>query len=188
MGIGVDERVDTRELVERARNGDHQAWELLYRRAYPGLLAYAQRRLYGSDEARDAVGETMARAVGRIGRFTWQGGGFDAWLFGILRHVVLDAQRRSRRRSGGLPRERPLAEATPLDRLVDDEDAAAVRTAFLRLDPRDQEILELRVLGGLSADEVASVIGKRPGAVRMAQSRALDRLRQLMQEVDHAGA
>ena len=184
----MDERVEARELVDRARNGDHEAWELLYRRAYPGLLAYARRRLYGDDEARDAVAETMARAVARIGKFTWKGAGFDAWLYGILRHVVLDAQRTSRRRSGPLPRERAVAEASPLDRLVDDEDAAAVRAAFLRLDPSDQEVLELRVLGGLSADEVAAVIGKRPGAVRMAQSRALDRLRQLMQEVDHAGA
>ena len=188
MGIGVDDRVETEALVERARNGDHQAWELLYRRAYPGLLAFAQRRLYGPDDARDAVAETMARAVARIGKFTWQGAGFDAWLFGILRNVVMDAQRRARRRSGPLRRERAVAEAGPLDRLVDDEDAAAVRTAFLRLDEGDQEILELRVLGGLSADDVASVIGKRAGAVRMAQSRALDRLRQIMQEVDRAGA
>jgi RNA polymerase sigma-70 factor (ECF subfamily) len=47
----------------------------------------------------------------------------------------------------------------------------------------DRELLDLRVVGGLSADEVASVLGKQPGAVRMAQSRALDRLRGHFQEI-----
>ena len=58
--------------------------------------------------------------------------------------------------------------------------ARAVRAAFAKLGPADQEVLELRIMAGLSADEVAQTLGKRPGAVRMAQNRALGRLRALM--------
>ena len=47
----------------------------------------------------------------------------------------------------------------------------------------EQELLELRVVGRLSAEEVGEVIGKRAGAVRMAQARALSRLRSLLEEV-----
>ncbi len=161
-------------LVERARGSDPDAWEVLYRRVYPGLLAYATRRL-DADRARDAVAETMARAVAGIERFAWKGGGFDAWLFGILRHVVIDAHR-ARARHRGEPIDGGDG-AGPLDHVLDAEEAAALRAAFAALDAADRELLELRVVAGLSAEQVGSVLSKRPGAIRMAQSRALERLR-----------
>ena len=58
-----------------------------------------------------------------------------------------------------------------------------MREAYTRLSDDDREVLDLRVVAGLSADEVAAVLGKQPGAVRMAQSRALERLRQHFGEV-----
>lgn len=165
---------DVVSLVDRARASDPDAWEALYRRVYPGLLAYARRRLDG-DRARDAVAETMARAVAGIERFAWKGGGFDAWLFGILRHVVIDAHR-ARAQHRGEPIDQGDG-AGPLDHVLDGEEAAALRSAFDALDPADRELLELRVVAGLSAEAVGSVLSKRPGAIRMAQSRALGRLR-----------
>jgi RNA polymerase sigma-70 factor (ECF subfamily) len=162
-------------LVDRAGRSDPEAWEALYRRAYPGLMAYASRRL-DTERARDAVAETMARAVARISRFEWRGGGFDAWLYGILRHVVIDAHR-ARGRDAGRRQAIDASRAGPLDHVLAGEEARAVRAAFDRLGTEDQEILELRVVAGLSAEEVGKVLGKRAGAVRMAQSRALDRLR-----------
>jgi len=184
----VCEQDDVRALVARARDGDEAAWDALYRAVYPRLLAYAQRRLSSPDAARDAVSETMARAITKIDRFTWTAGGFEAWLFGILRHVVLDAQRAAGRRTHvPMVIDRASDEPSPLDQVLNDEEAAAVRIAFARLDPAEQELLELRVVSRLSAEEVASVIGKRPGAVRTAQSRALARLRVLMEEVVRCG-
>ncbi|HEX3839307.1 MAG TPA: sigma-70 family RNA polymerase sigma factor [Acidimicrobiales bacterium] len=172
-----------RELVERARQGDEEAWEALFRRAYPKLLSYASRRLPTTEQAKDAVGETMTRAVANIERLRGEGGGFDAWMYGIMRHVVVDAQRLLSREGPGLIPDAADASPPPGDRVVDREDAIEVRQAFDRLSPADQELLELRVVAELSADEVASVLGRRPGAVRMAQSRALTRLRGLLDDV-----
>ena len=59
-----------------------------------------------------------------------------------------------------------------------------MRQAFARLSDADRELLELRVVAGLSAEEAAAVLGRRPGAVRMAQSRALTRLRRHLGEVE----
>jgi len=178
----VDDAVNRHALVARAREGDEGAWVALYRGLYPQLTAYARRRL-GDDAARDAVSEAMARAVARIGRFSPEGGGFDAWVFGILRHVVLDAQRSAAARpASGEPDDACSGEPGPLERLLGWEQSSAVRAAFMQLDASDQEVLELRVVAGLSSEEVAAVVGKRPGAVRMAQSRALDRLRELLEE------
>jgi RNA polymerase sigma-70 factor (ECF subfamily) len=175
------------ELVRRAKEDDDAAaWEALYRATYPGLLAYARRRLWGRTEADDAVSETFARAFRRMGDFEWTGGGFVAWLYGILRNVVLEAQRSNRRVSVAMtPDEREEDDA--LDAVILDEEAAAVRAAFASLSPFDQELLELRVIGDLGAEEVAAVIGKRPGAVRMAQSRALARLRAALGQVATGG-
>ncbi len=58
--------------------------------------------------------------------------------------------------------------------------------ALDRLQPNEREIIELRVIGGLSSDDIAVVLDKRPGAIRMAQSRALKRLRVLLKELEDA--
>lgn len=176
----MEDREGLSALVQDARSGDAGAWEALYRRAYPRLLAYARRRLPSDDAARDAVGETMARAVRGISRFRDDGNGFDAWLSGILRHVVLDAQRSAGRRpvtAVAEVAERATDSPGPEELLLSSYDAAAVRRAFASLGEADRDLLELRVVMGLSSDEVAGVLGKRPGAVRMAQARALERLR-----------
>lgn len=164
-----------------AAERDPDAWEALYRRAYPRLFAYARRRLSSSDAADDAVSEAMARSIDRIAHFEWRGAGFDAWLYGILRNVVHETWRRTPPLSRTDPVERPSLELGPLERLMDDEQRSQVRRAFGTLSSEDQEVLELRVVGGLDAEQVASVVGKRPGAVRMAQSRALARLRTAME-------
>ena len=136
-------------LVDRARTGHSDAWEALFRRAYPRLFAYARRRLFAEQAADDAVSETMARAIKGIAGFEWRGGGFDAWIYGILRNVLLEGARHAARH---VPTDVP--------------------------EPACPE----PVVGGLAAEDVAGVIGKSPGAVRMAQSRALNRLRGLLVE------
>ena len=183
MGGRVDDAAELdadhlRALVDRAATADPDAWEVLYRRSHPGLFAYARRRLPTDAAADDAVSETMLRAIDKIASFTWQGAGFDAWLTGILRNVVLESHRHTgRTTSAPVP---DVAVPGPLDAIVHRDELAEVRAAFERLAPADQEVLELRVVVGLSAAEAAHVLGSRPGAVRMAQSRALGRLRTVL--------
>lgn len=174
-------RNELARLVERARVGDDDAWEELYRRAYPRLLAYARRRLPDQDQARDAVSEAVTRAVAGIRRYRGDGAGFDAWLYGILRHVVLDQQARARREGPGLLPDGADPTADPGADALREEEAEEMRAAFARLGDDDRELLELRVVAGLSSEQVAEVLGRRPGAVRMAQSRALARLRRLLE-------
>jgi RNA polymerase sigma-70 factor, ECF subfamily len=164
---------------------DPDAWEALYRRAHPALLGYAVRRLGDRDAAEDAVSETMSRAVAAVDRYRPEGLGVEAWLVGILRNVVHEAWRRERRsvRDAGVPL--PVGEAGVDARLLGDEEARAVRKAFASLEPSDQEVLELRVVLGMSADDVAAVQGRNPGAVRMAQHRAVGRLRAIMGHLGH---
>jgi RNA polymerase sigma-70 factor (ECF subfamily) len=182
-GSDVTERVeaDVRELVMRARTREPEAWEQLYRRSYSRLFAYARRRVSSDGTADDVVSETMLRALHRIDTFTWRGAGFDAWLFGILRNVVRESHRhRARLVSVAEPPE--TAEPGSCDALgaiIEATNRSLMRDAFARLTPEDQELLELRVVAGLTAEGAGEILGRRPGAVRMAQSRALGRLRVL---------
>jgi RNA polymerase sigma-70 factor, ECF subfamily len=78
--------------------------------------------------------------------------------------------------------------ADPVDHLLRDEDAVRVRQAFATLSPAEQEIVELRVVSGLRADAVGSIVGRRSGAIRMVQNRALAKMRTLLDgEVHRAG-
>ena len=182
----MGERVDRGDEVHRLRTLDGAAWEELYRRMYPTMLAFAERRLASRDAATAAVSEAMARAVASIERFSDQGSGPEGWIFGILRHVVLDANRRSYRRAKPVAGDIEVS-GDHADGLVAADERAALRRALGRLTARERDLLELKVVGGLSSADVAAALGMRPGAVRMAQTRALGRLRQLLEESDHVG-
>jgi RNA polymerase sigma-70 factor (ECF subfamily) len=178
----VDEQVGA---AARLVAGDASSWEALYRQVYPAMIAYAERRLGMGEEARDAVSEALTRAVAGVDRLSSSGATPQAWFFGILRHVVIDQQRWNyRHRSPKMSRE--IVDAEPVEVIVMAEEALAVRTAFEQLPEHDREVLELRVVAGLSSEETGSVLGMQAGAVRMAQARALDRLRAIMMQAEEA--
>jgi RNA polymerase sigma-70 factor (ECF subfamily) len=169
-----------RALVERARTGQADAWEALYRNVYPRLRAYALSHA-DRTQCEDLVNETLARAVASVHKFRWQGGGFDPWLFGILRRVCSEHHRRRNRRQ---PEHLVAAEtdgSDPGDSVQLEDEHAEVRKAFELLSPPERQVLELRVIAGLSVEDAARVLGKASGAVRTAQSRALASLRVLME-------
>jgi RNA polymerase sigma-70 factor (ECF subfamily) len=171
-------------LVERAAARDPDAWEAIYRRCYRKLFGFARRRLPDDHAAEDAVSETLSRALHAIDRFTWQGGGFDAWLYGIARNVVRESTRTRRRApTVATTSDAMCGERGPEEHAVACDEDVAMRSAFARLSDDDRELLDLRVHAGLSADEVGRLLGKRPGAVRMAQARALQRLRANLEAV-----
>ncbi|MDQ1396569.1 MAG: polymerase sigma-70 factor, subfamily [Acidimicrobiaceae bacterium] len=170
------------DLVGRARDRDPDAWEALYRLAYPALLSFAARRV-GQALADDVVSETIARAVASIDRYQ-PGRSFNGWLFGISRHVVGDFGRRGRRWARQPAEVAIPSEPGPGEALELDFEHRRMSLAFARLSARDRELLELRVVAGLSSEEVGALLGKSPEAVRTAQCRAIARLRAMVAEAD----
>jgi len=156
---------------------DDQGWDELYRRTRTRLHAYARSRLPTVDEAEDAVAEAFLRAYQRPPATCLP---VDAWLFGVLRNVIREMHRDRGRRQRGLPIDAAGPAEPPECGVLAAEEAAAIRAAFACLSEPDRELLRLRLFERLSTVEVADRLGKRPGAVRMAQSRAVARLRSLM--------
>jgi RNA polymerase sigma-70 factor (ECF subfamily) len=179
------EHLDEPALVSAAGTGDGAAWEVLYRRLYPRLWAYVARRVEAG-HVEDAVSETMMRAVRGIDIYQPGPAGFDGWVFGIARRVCADYHRRQARLRRQDEVAAGMAEVVedgraPGDQAAAADDHAELRRAFDLLLPGDQQVLELRVIAGLSVEQAASVLEKAPGAVRTAQSRALGRLRNLIE-------
>lgn len=117
----------------------------------------------------------------RIGSFDGGEGQFRAWVFVIARRRLADHRRRGARRRTA-PVESEILEAVadpedPAELVVERLSAQEAITNLVAALPSDQaEALMLRVVGGLSVDETAEVMGKRPGTVRVLQHRALRRL------------
>jgi RNA polymerase sigma-70 factor (ECF subfamily) len=161
-----------------ARGGDEAAFTCLFRDVQPALLRYLQ--VIAPRFADDVAGETWLQVVAGLARFRGGEDAFRAWVFTIARHRAIDAGRsRARRRTvphPGSEQAERLPAPDAADLALEAISTQAVVALIARL-PRDQaEIIMLRVVAGLSTQDVARMVGKSQGAVRVAAHRGLRRL------------
>jgi RNA polymerase sigma-70 factor (ECF subfamily) len=172
------------EAVRAAQDGDEAAFRSIYRAVQPALLRYL-RGLIG-DDAEDVASEAWLQICRDLPSFRGDYDGFRAWTATVARHRALDHARRVRRRpSTGVPLEYLADMAGPWDTAADAADAVATLAAIQlvsSLPPDQAEAVLLRVVMGLDAAAAGRVLGKRPGAVRMATSRGLRRLAAILEE------
>ncbi len=176
-----DARDPDAELV-RAAQQDPERFVALYDRYVQRIQNYVRTRVADGDAADDAISQTFLTALVHLPRFEVRdGGSFAAWLFRIAHNVVYDLQRHPGDR---LDRDRdrdlttapdstpgPEAQALARDRAVD------LQRAVEHLRPTQQHLLALRYGTELEIDEIAALLGKRAGAVRVGIHRALRDLR-----------
>ena len=190
-GMAELTEVDVEVLVRDARAGDRHALGQLYDTYRDRVARFATGRIGDAEKAEDVTSETFEAVCRNLGSYR-AGTDFEAWLFTIAHRRVADHfRRRYRRREVALDEAvsgeegragsgAAAAVAGPEEALLAAERRAEVAGAFRRLRPDQQEVLALRVLGGLSAVQVGEVLGKSEGAVRVAQHRALHSLRTAM--------
>ncbi len=176
---------DLRELTSLAVQGDRSAIESLLGELRPMVVRYCRARLgrvTGQYHIADDVAQEVCIAVlSALPRYRDMGRPFASFVFGIASHKVADALRSSVRSAVPTqdlpdgPDDGPGPEETVV-RYIEVEHA---RRLLARLPPNQRELLLLRVVSGLSAEETGNVLGMSPGAVRVAQHRALARLRQM---------
>lgn len=176
---------DLRELTSLAVQGDRSAIESLLRELRPMVVRYCRARLgrvSGQYHIADDVAQEVCIAVlSALPRYRDMGRPFASFVFGIASHKVADALRSSVRSAVPTqdlpdgPDDGPGPEETVV-RYIEVEHA---RRLLARLPDNQRELLLLRVVSGLSAEETGNVLGMSPGAVRVAQHRALARLRQM---------
>lgn len=170
------ERRRQARLVERAREGDREAFGELYRRHHPAV--YRLVRFHLGDGAEDAVADTFLRAWTSLHRYRDTGAPFVAWLYGIARHVVADARRAARRTE-------PRADLPdrPVDTRERDDERLALAAALAGLPGVQRTVIELKFLVGLDNTTLGAALGKSPGAINALQWRAIEALKRLMGSV-----
>jgi RNA polymerase sigma-70 factor (ECF subfamily) len=164
-------------VLYAAQTGAEWAVAALYRELHPSLLRYltAQEPADGEDLASEVWLD-----VGRgLGSFEGDEHAFRGWLFTIARRRLIDHRRRARRRTTSTQLGALVDHPDPTDVFAEAEVGTAL-TCLRRLTSEQAEVVLLRVVAGLDSAQVASVLGKKPGTVRVIQKRALDRLAELV--------
>ena len=170
--------------VALAVAGDRDALQEVLATIRPVVVRYCRARIGTAERsglsADDVAQEVCLAAMTALPRYQDQGRPFLAFVYGIAAHKVADAHRASARNraepTDEVP-ERISFDSGPEQRAID-ADSAARMDALLKILPEKQrEILILRVVVGLSAEETAEAVGSTAGAVRVAQHRALTKLR-----------
>jgi RNA polymerase sigma-70 factor (ECF subfamily) len=173
--------------VTAAVDGDRQAIERLLASIRPLVVRYCRARV-GRQERSFATADDVAQEVclavlTALPSYRDQGRPFLAFIYGIAAHKVANAHRSAARNRSEPVSEVPDVPDTDLDpeQLAVQEERNLQMNRLLRLLPdKQREILVLRVVVGLSAEETAEAVGSTPGAVRVAQHRALGRLRRAL--------
>ncbi|MEO5875156.1 MAG: sigma-70 family RNA polymerase sigma factor [Streptosporangiaceae bacterium] len=170
-------------LVLRARAGSREAFGRLYDEYVDLVYRYVFYRVGGHAQAEDLTSETFLRALRRIAEFHWQGKDFGAWLVTIARNLVADHYKSSRYRlevSTADLLDLGTAVEGPEKDLLDSLTSQALFLAVRRLGSEQQECIVLRFLHGLSVAETALIMGKKPGAIKALQHRAVRALGRIM--------
>ncbi|MEV5746622.1 sigma-70 family RNA polymerase sigma factor [Actinoallomurus sp. NPDC052308] len=179
---------DLRELTILAVQGDPEAVESLIGRVRPMVVRYCRARLgrvSGQYHIADDVAQEVCIAVlGALPRYRDMGRPFASFVFGIASHKIADALRSAIR--AAVPTEDlpdgPDEGPGPEETVVRYTEAERARGLLDRLPDHQRELVLLRVVAGLSAEETGNVLGMSAGAVRVAQHRALARLRAMASE------
>ncbi len=165
-----------------AREGAEWAWERIYRDLAGQVRAYL--RLRGAADPDDLLGETFLVVARGIARFEGDERAFRSWVFLTAHHRLLDALRRAARRPVAADLVDPPELPAPDD--PEAEAIAALGTDRVRrlldtLTAEQRDVLTLRIVGELTVNEIAELLGKEPGAVKALQRRALRRLRKILE-------
>jgi RNA polymerase sigma-70 factor (ECF subfamily) len=148
-----------------------------------GLEIVAVRTLGNADEARDAVQETLARALAAIRSDRIPPGvALEAFVYGIARHVITDVQRGRARERGAVedPGTLPAPGPSALEALVHAEERETVARALAAIPTADRVLLELCFVDGERVSAIAAHLGEPADRVRKRKSRALERMREVL--------
>jgi len=167
------------EVLLAARARGEWAWARIYDDLAPAVIGYFRAR--GAQDPEDLLGETFLQLVRDLPDFQGDEGRFRSWVFTIAHHRLLDGSRKRARRPAVPLAPEDLGEA--LGHGDAEEEALGmlgsgrVRELLASLSPDQQDVLLLRVMADLSVDDIARILGKRPGAIKALQRRGLARLR-----------
>jgi RNA polymerase sigma-70 factor (ECF subfamily) len=170
---------DEEIALVRAAQRDPKQFAALYELYFRRISGYVRLRIGDRATCEDVTSQIFARALDKLSSYRGHGP-FSAWIFRIARNAIHDEQRRCRGIVALAPDvldARLGPQAAPEEQALASERRALVRTAIAGLSHDQQHLLALRYGAGLSHEEIASLLGKRAGTVRVRIHRIVNDLR-----------
>ena len=165
------------DLIRRAAGGDVRALEALYREHVGAVYALCLRMVGDERRADELSQDAWVRAWERLPSFRFESA-FSTWLYRVTSNVVLESERRRRRRERGTPRGRADHGPVGLDQRV--VDRIALERAIAVLPPRARAVFVLHDLEGRTHPEVSAILDIAEGTSRAHLFAARERLRRML--------
>lgn len=165
--------VDYKELVERARGRDTEAFAKLYELVYRDMYRFALYTLKNVQDAEDVVGDAVADAFEGIWKLR-DAGAFRGWIFKVLSNKCRRKLKEYVHKTVELPDE--------LGQVGDFTEGAGVREAFAKLDSEERLIISMHLFAGYSSREIGRILHKSDNTVRSCKSRALKKMGEMLGE------
>jgi len=170
------------ELVEKAADGDLEAFGELYSIYLAPIYRYVSYQVRDKMTAEDIVEEVFVKAWKAIGTCKGKSQTFSAWLYRIAHNHVVNTLRRMNKRVSLESVEMEIETLIEVTNPEQEVEAKLVRQELLEamtcLSQNQRQVIMLKFIEGLDNSEIAQILGKREGAIRVLQMRALYKLRQ----------
>ncbi|MCC6148434.1 MAG: sigma-70 family RNA polymerase sigma factor [Anaerolineaceae bacterium] len=167
-------------ILERAVEGDSEAFSMLYERYVGRIYNYIYYRTGTAVDAEDLTAKVFYRALGRISHYRSQGVPFSAWLYRIAHNLVANWYRDNSRKQE-VPLEDQISLHShadyPEQALVEDQEKENLLKTIRKLPQERQELLILKFIDRLSNSEIALIMGRSEGAIKSLYHRTLLTLR-----------
>lgn len=179
---------NTDTVINRAQNGDARAMTELYNQYKPAIYRYLYHRSGTRQVAEELTTEVFIRVIENLHRYQSRNLPFQAWLFRIARNLAVDHFRSNRARQEIVLEDNMVATNGATESIVERNlDVKQLHQALLSLTPDQCDVIALRFLADMPISQVAHVLNKSQGAVKMLQARALDALYQMMKQKHNYG-
>jgi RNA polymerase sigma-70 factor, ECF subfamily len=169
------EELEAERLLIEAAQRDRTAFAPLYERYVDQIFAYAHSLTRNRELAEDVTAATFAKAIEDLPRFEWRGVPYSAWLYRVASNLVA---RQARRPAWvDIDTHQPIDHVTPEVIAEQRDREAAVRSAVALLPDDQRQAVVLRFGGELRNREIAEIMGRSEGAVKLLTFRAMTALR-----------
>jgi RNA polymerase sigma-70 factor (ECF subfamily) len=178
---------EERELVERAKE-DPDAFGALYDRYFPQIYRFAYSRVHDQSLAEDVTSEVFFKALRNISRYTYSGHPFSSWLYQITMNAVADHYRGQHgevelEEGASLPSGAPSVD----DEVVRRDRSRRIWAAIDQLPKHQRAAMVLKFGEDKKIEEIAHIMGKSAGAVKLLLHRAVEKLRRELPPEFEAG-
>ena len=173
-------QADEQTLIIKAQQGDSHAFASLYDQHVDAIYRYIAVRVADTQQVEDMTEEVFWKAWKAIKRYRPERP-FLHWLYRIAHNLVVDAYHKDARHSSyeALAEQGQQflgVEASPQAAVEQNEDVQQLRQALSAMSPEEQTLLSMRFFENASYEDIAPILGKSPGALRVLQHRALKKL------------